>query len=63
MAVRIPKEFKIESGAVEILERDGEIIIREIPKNLASAFELLTSLPDDFFAGGRDDQPPQKRDF
>lgn len=63
MAVRLPKEFQIKSGAVEILQRDGEIIIREIPQNLSSAFELLTSLPEDFFSDGREDLPPQERDF
>ncbi len=63
MAVRIPKNFHVPTGAVEILERDGEIIIRAIPKNLTSAYELLTSLPDDFFATGREDSLPQKREF
>lgn len=63
MAVRIPKEFKIGSGTVEILQRDGEIVIREIPQNLASAFELLSSLPNDFFAEVRNDELSPKRDF
>jgi antitoxin VapB len=63
MAVRLPKEFQIKSGAVEILQREGEIIIREIPQNLAAAFELLASLPNDFYAKGRADTPPQEREF
>jgi antitoxin VapB len=63
MAVRLPKEFQIQSGTVEILKRDGEIIIREIPQNLVSAFELLAAMPDDFYAAGREDLPPQERDF
>jgi len=63
MAVRLPKEFQIHSGTVEILKRDGEIIIREIPQNLASAFELLATMPDDFYVVGREDLPPQERDF
>jgi antitoxin VapB len=63
MAVRLPKEFQIASGTVEILKRDGEIIIREIPQNLVSAFELLASLPTDFFVNGRQDLPPQDREY
>lgn len=63
MAVRLPKEFQIQSGTVEILKRDGEIIIREIPNNLVSAFELLAAMPDDFYASGREDLPPQERNF
>ncbi len=63
MAVRLPKEFELPEGTVEILQRDDEIIIRKIPKNLTAAFTLLTSLPDDYFAEGRKDLPPQDRDF
>ena len=63
MAVRLPKEFKINSTTVEILKRDGEIIIREIPQNLASAFDMLASFSEDFYAEGRKDSPPQERDF
>ncbi|MGH9352746.1 MAG: antitoxin, partial [Terriglobia bacterium] len=30
-AVRIPKEFQIQSGEVEILRRGGELVLRELP--------------------------------
>ena len=63
MAVRLPKDFQINSGTVEILKRSGEIIIREIPEDLTAAFELLTSLPNDCFTEDRQDLPPQERDF
>lgn len=62
-AVRLPKDFQLEGDEVEILKRNGNIVIREIPKNLAKAFELLTKLPDDFFLDGRNDTLPQERDF
>lgn len=62
-AVRLPKDFQLDSEEVEIYRRNGEIILREIPKNLVHAFELLTQMPDDFFAKGRDDTPPQDREF
>jgi antitoxin VapB len=47
---------------VEIFKRNNELVIREISKNLVSAFELLTQITDDFFAEGRKDLPPQKRE-
>jgi len=62
-AVRLPREFRIASNEVEIFKRNGDIIVREIPKNLARAFELLTNLPDDFFSHDRTDEKPQERDF
>jgi len=61
-AIRLPKEFQINSEEVEIFQRDGDVVIRKIPKNLAKAFELLTQLPADFFKEGRADLPPQKRE-
>lgn len=57
-AVRIPKEFKIQSGEVEILRRGDELVLRERPRSLALAFDLLTNL--DFFQGGRK-QPRQRK--
>ena len=61
-AVRLPKSFQFNSEEVEILKRGKEIVIREIPRNLARAFELLTKLPDDFFPEKREDLPPQERE-
>lgn len=62
-AVRLPKEFQLQSHEVEIFKQNGDIVIREIPTNLARAFELLTNFPADFFAKGRKDLPPQERKF
>ena len=62
-AVRIPKEFQFVSDDVEIFRNGSDVILRERPKNLSRAFNLLTQLPEDFFAEGRHDEPPQKRDF
>lgn len=61
-AVRLPKEFQFHSKEVEIFRRGNETILREKPKNLKRAFELLTSMPDDFFENGRQDTPPQERE-
>lgn len=62
-AVRLPKEFQLHTDQVEIYRRGNEIIIRELPNNLGKAFELLTSLPDDFMKDGREDLPPQEREL
>ena len=61
-AVRLPKKFRVKSKELEIFRRGDEIVLREPAKGLARAFEILTSLPDDFFAEGRKDFPPQSRE-
>ena len=60
-AVRIPREFWLDSGQVEILRRGGELVIRARTGSAAQAFRLLASLSDDFFKGGRKQPKPQKR--
>ncbi|WP_026872165.1 antitoxin [Inquilinus limosus] len=59
-AVRLPKQFRFEGQEVEIFRRGDEVVLREKPRGMARAFELLASLPDD--TEGRDDLPPQSRD-
>ena len=61
-AVRLPKEFAVRGKVLEIFRRGDEIVLREPAKRLARAFELLTSLPEDFLAEGRQDMPPQHRE-
>ena len=61
-AVRLPKEFAVTSKVLEIFRRGDEIGLREPAKGLSRAFELLASLPDDFFVEGRHDTPPQHRE-
>ena len=61
-AVRLPKKFRVKSKELEIFRRGDEIVLREPVKGLARAFEILASLPDDFFAEGRKDPPPQYRE-
>lgn len=60
-AVRLPKEFQIDAVEVESFRRGEEIVLRKKTRNLSAAFELLTSLPEDFMSGGRHDARPQKR--
>lgn len=61
-AVRLPKEFRFNTDQVEIFRRGNEIVLREIPVNAAAIFDLLTQLPADFMAEGREDSMPQERD-
>jgi antitoxin VapB len=56
-AVRLPKQFRLTSDEVEIFRRGDEIVLREKPRNLARAFELLCELPDI----ERDESLPQER--
>ena len=61
-AVRIPREFQFDVAEVEI-ERHGDTIVLRLPaRNLAAAFAALADMPEDFFAGGREDTPPQARE-
>lgn len=61
-AIRLPKEFQFHSKEVAIAKKGDKLILWEVPQSLAEAYHLLTSLPDDFFAEGRGDAPPQERE-
>ena len=61
-AVRLPKSFQFDVTEVEILRRGDEVILRKPRRNLSEAFDLLAGMPEDFFAEGRDDAPPQDRE-
>ena len=60
-AVRLPKEFRVATDEVEIFRRGDEIVLRERPRDLSAAFELLCALPDDVL-GERADPPAQARE-
>ncbi len=62
-ALRLPKEFQFHGKEVEIFRRGNEIILREKPKNLELAFDLLAGLGSDFYDEERIDSPPQDREF
>ena len=61
-AVRLPKQFQFKGKEVEIFRRGDEIVLREKSRGMERAFWLLASLPEDFFASGRNDPPPERRD-
>ena len=60
-AVRLPKQFRLNSEEVEIFRRGDEIVLREKDGNLVRAFDLLAGLPDDLEIPGREKDRPQKR--
>ncbi len=61
-AVRLPKEFRFKSKEVEIFRRGDEVVLREKPGNMARAYELILSLPDDLEIHDRDNDLPQERE-
>ena len=61
-AVRLPKEFRFDSDQVEIFRQGNDIVLRQVPSDAAAVFDLLSSLPADFMAEGRQDTPPQERE-
>ena len=60
-AVRLPKQFRLQSKEVEIFRRGDELVLREKQGTMARAFDLLADLPDDLEVRGRDKDLPQKR--
>jgi antitoxin VapB len=46
-AVRLPKEFRLNTNEVEILRRGDEIVLRRRQFSLRSALEQLSRLPPD----------------
>lgn len=61
-AIYLPQEFRFDVDEVEILRRGDEIVLRKKPTDLKAAFELLAGMPEDFFADGRVDPPPETRE-
>jgi antitoxin VapB len=60
-AVRIPKEFQLESDEVEIRRRGDVLILRPKSHSWESLLDSLTKFTDDFLADGRRQPPLQKR--
>jgi antitoxin VapB len=60
-AVRLPKQYRLESKEVEIFRRGDEIVLREKDGTMIRAFNLLASLPDDLAIPGRGNDRPQRR--
>lgn len=73
-AVRLPKEFRLNSKTVTIFRQGRDIVLRETPQSFGQTLgELLADLPplsakdaaalDAALTDIRDTRPPQERDF
>jgi antitoxin VapB len=60
-AVRIPKEFHLKEGEVEIQKKGDVLILRPKKKSWTMFFESLGKFSDDFMAAGRKQTPVQRR--
>jgi antitoxin VapB len=61
-AVRLPKEFQFDVGEVEIFRRGDEVVLRKPRPDAGLVFDLLTALPQDFMAEGREQPPLEQRE-
>lgn len=62
-AVRIPREFQLDVTEVEIFRRGDELVLRKKKDNLLHVLDIFAAMPDDFMEEGRNDPPPQQRNF
>jgi antitoxin VapB len=60
-AVRIPKEFHLEGGEVEIRRQGKSLILRPKKQSWAPLIGSLKKFTDDFMAEGRRQPPLQDR--
>ncbi len=60
-AVRIPKEFLIDSDEVEIRKRGDTILLRPRKRSWAPLLDSLDKFTDDFMSRHRKQQPLEKR--
>ncbi len=64
-AVRLPKEFRFNSAEIDVFRRGDEVVLRDKPRTMERAFDLLASLAEDLADTRRKrvrrDTLPQKR--
>ncbi|MFO0700692.1 MAG: type II toxin-antitoxin system VapB family antitoxin [Nitrospira sp.] len=60
-AVRIPREFQLAGGEVEIHRRGNTLVIRPKPQTWQPLTDSLAMFTDDFLEEGRRQPPIQKR--
>lgn len=58
-AVRLPKEFRLQTDEVQIFRRGDDIVIRERPIGLRDRFASVPPPPDDAFPDRIPDGPPE----
>ena len=60
-AVRLPKQFRVQSKELEISRRGDEIVLREKKGSMRQAFDLLAGLPKDFSVRRGKDKPQKRK--
>jgi antitoxin VapB len=63
-AVRLPREMRLDVSEVEIIRHGDLLILRPLRPDatLASAFDALTAIGDDFLPEGRQQGEAQERE-
>lgn len=63
-AVRLPHEMRLNVSEVEIIRHGDVLILRPLrpQATLASAFDALAGIGDDFLLGGREQGETQERE-
>lgn len=63
-AIRLPKTMRLDADEVEVTRHGDTLIIRplRLQATLASAFDALTSIGDDFLPEGRQQDEAQERE-
>ena len=61
-AVRLPKAFRFDATEVSIIPLGNGIILQPINKSWSDVFGKIKPTKD-FFATGREDLPPQEREY
>ncbi|GHV32396.1 hypothetical protein AGMMS4952_22690 [Spirochaetia bacterium] len=60
-AIRLPKEFRVDTKEVTITKKDNKIIISPLKTSWKEFFETFEGVPD--FEIKHDNTPPQDREF
>jgi antitoxin VapB len=60
-AVRLPKQFRVDTDAVRISRRGNAIILEPIPQNWDWLETIVGTLDDDFVQATEEDMPQQQR--
>lgn len=58
-AVRLPKQFRLNSKEVQIFRRGRDIVLREKPTKLSDLLSALPELPPDALPDEVPDHPPE----
>jgi antitoxin VapB len=63
-AIRLPKSMRLDADEVEVIRHGDTLIVRplRLQATLATAFDALARMGDDFLPEGRQQGEPQERE-